>query len=114
MDYKYRKLELDIEILETCHRHNFLPKFLQIKVGNSESKKSENNTLCQLQLLNEEISIKRNKLETDKLELEQIYKPINPQVSFLDQGHIHSVITTGNQNSIDQAKRTQYKNIELL
>ena len=32
----------------------------------------------------------------------------------MDLGHIHSIITTGNENSIDQIKRTQNKKLEFL
>ena len=69
LEYKCKKLEIDKDYLETCRRYNVLPKFLYLKVGTDILRNSEAYSQCQHKLLDEEIVIKGNTLESKKIEL---------------------------------------------
>ena len=114
LDFKRRKLELDVDFLESCRRYNVLPKCLRLKVGNTNLRNSETYFNCQRKLLNEEIIIKQKNLEKINLELGTVYVKIKAEVSFLDYGHIHTTLTTGNEKSIENIKITQNKKLEKL
>ena len=65
LDKKCRKLELDIDFLETCLREDVFPKFVQFKVANLNLKSSTVYHDCQRNLLKEELNNKKKSL-TDK------------------------------------------------
>ena len=55
LDHQVRKCQLDIEFLNTCHKYNVIPNFLQFRVTNKTLKDSKSYSRCQGLLLNEEI-----------------------------------------------------------
>ena len=60
LDKKCRKLELDVEFLETCIRHDVIPKFIRFKVVNLNLKNSTVYRECQNKLLLEELNHKKD------------------------------------------------------
>ena len=64
VDYKLRKCKLDIVFLETCLENKIIPKFLKFCVINLHLKTSHAYFSCQMQLLREDISVKKSKLKT--------------------------------------------------
>ena len=69
IDYEYRKLQLDLDFLQTCQHSNVIPKFLQFKLANRNLRSSLSYNTCQKRLLKEEINIKKNKIKQYLLEL---------------------------------------------
>ena len=51
IDYKYRKLQLDLDFLQTCQHSNVIPKFLRFKLANRNSRLSSAHNTCQKSLL---------------------------------------------------------------
>ena len=58
LDYQVRKCQLDIEFLNTCHKYNVIPNFIQFRVTNKTLKDSLTYPRCQQLLLSEEIRFK--------------------------------------------------------
>ena len=40
IDYKYHKLQLDLDVLQTCQHSNVIPKFLRFKLANRNLRSS--------------------------------------------------------------------------
>ena len=55
LDYRIRKIELDLEFLCECNDNNVIPKFLNFRVANNNLKFSTTYKQCQSNLLREEI-----------------------------------------------------------
>ena len=87
---------------------------MQFKVGNDSLRNSETYIICQRKLLDEEILIKQSDLETANLQLSTLYNKVKVEVSFLDYGHVHTIITSGNKTSIGYIKISQNKKLEKL
>ena len=114
LDRKCRKLELDIDFLETCVRHDVIPKFIRFKVANRKLRTSSAYAECQKRLLDAELVNKANELNSTKQQLDIVYTKLRQKLSFLDFGHIHSIITNGNELNIELVKATQSKKMEKL
>ena len=52
--FKYRKVLLDIDFLNTCLKNNIIPKFVQFRVSNKDLRNSTAYRQCQIKLLKEE------------------------------------------------------------
>ena len=114
VDKKYRKLKLDVDFLEACIRHDVTPKFVQFKLVNLNLRNSSTYRDCQQRLLNEELNNKKEELNDSKHELSNLYENLYSEISFLDLKHIHTVITNGNEKTINTIKSTQNKKLEKL
>ena len=114
LDKKCRKLEVDIDFLETCVRHDVIPTFVRFKVANHNLRTSSTYTECQKRLLHTELGNKSNVLKETKQELATLYTRLRQTISYLDFGHIHSIITNGNKLAIELVNVTQSKKLEKL
>ena len=47
IDYKYRKLQLDLDFLQTCQHSNVIPKFLRFRMANRNLRSSSAYNTCQ-------------------------------------------------------------------
>ena len=84
IDYKYRKLQPDLDSLQTCQYSNVIPKFLRFKLANRNIQWSSAYNNCQKRLLKEEINIKKNKFKQYLLELNSVEKHLQIKISFFD------------------------------
>ena len=64
LDFKYRKVLLVINFLNTCDKNKIIPKFFQFRVSNKNLRNSTAYRQCQIKLLKEEISNKKRNLRT--------------------------------------------------
>ena len=58
LDFKHKKVQLDLEVLQACKKINVIPKFLRFKLAKRQLSSSHDYNVCQKILLNEEISNK--------------------------------------------------------
>lgn len=58
LDLKYRKVLLDINLLDTLPTNNLIPKFIQIRVSNKDFRNLKTYRQCQIK---QEISNKKKK-----------------------------------------------------
>ena len=52
LDFKYRKVLLDIDFLNTCLKNKIIPKFVQFLVSNKDLRNSTAYRQCQISYLN--------------------------------------------------------------
>ena len=69
LDFKYRKVLLDIDFLNTCLKNNVMPKFVQFCVFKKDLRISTAYRHCQIKLLKQEISNKKRNLRTLRRDL---------------------------------------------
>ena len=104
LDFKYRKIQLDLSFLIDCLESKLIPKFLHFRVANNKLHSSEAYTECQLQLLREEIKIKEKKLLSINKELIFLKNSIRNEVWLLDFAHITSMHMRCNEKRIQDIK----------
>ena len=83
LNFKYRKVLLDIDFLNTCLKSNIIPKFVQFRVSNKDLRNSTAYRQCQIKLLKQEISNKRN-LRTLRRDLTSVRNERSLKLSFND------------------------------
>ena len=88
IDYKYRKLQLDLDFLQNCQHSNVIPKLLRFKLANRNFRSSSAYSTCQKRLLKDEINIKKNKIKEYLLELNSVKKQLQSEISFFDFCHV--------------------------
>ena len=76
LDYQVRKCQLDVEFLNTCHKYNVIPNFLQFRVTKKTLKVSVTYSRCQQLVLNEEIRCKKRRLGQLMFEYDHIKQEI--------------------------------------
>mgnify|MGYP001800918522 FL=1 len=81
IDFKYRKLLLDIDFLENCVNNNVAPKFVQFRVANKDLRNSNTYRLCQTKLLKQEMVNKKNDLNAAKNHLAEVKKNLMKELS---------------------------------
>ena len=107
-------MELDLNYLDTCSRYKLFPTFLRFKLANTSLKNSITYKECQVKLLLEEIKIKTSELKTKQNGLKLVYDNLKSSLSFLDFGHIHTIITNTNDKAIKLVELTQNNKLEKL
>ena len=53
LDIRHKKVQLDLEFLQTCKKNNVIPKFLKFKLTNIQFSSSHDYNVCQKTLLND-------------------------------------------------------------
>ena len=100
LDYKRRKVELDISYLETCRDNDIIPKMCSFKTTNTALRKSGTYKNCQKQILWEEIRIKKEKLKVLIKDYEKVDKDFFEILCYVDYVHITQLQNTGNKSII--------------
>ena len=114
LDFKRKKVILDIEFLENCNKHGLIPKFVQFKVANKTLRGSNVYKQCQRKLLQQEISNKKNQQRSLLKQCEQMNKRIRETIRFIDFVHIHNLFSTKNDRIMDKIRLTQEKKLVNL
>ena len=104
LDKRCRKLRLDFDFIESCILNDVIPKFVRFKVVNCNLKNSDVYRTCQINLLNEELRIKKRLLEEKELGRSYLYDKLSGSISYLDYIHIYNVITTSNEKDVDDLR----------
>ena len=72
VDFKHRKVALDLNFLQICWSFNVIPKFLQFRVANKNLRRSQAYQKCLNHLLLAEISNKNKDLKVLVIELSSV------------------------------------------
>ena len=113
LDFKYRKVLLDIDFLNTCLKSNIIPKFVQFLVSNKDLRNSTAYRQYQIKLLKQEISNKKRSLRTLR-GLTSVINGLSLTLSFIDLNHVCNLFLTGNDRAILKHKQIQNKNLTTL
>ena len=114
LDFKYRKVLLDIDLLDTCLKNNIIPKFVQLIVSNKVLRNSTTYRQCQIKLFKQEMSNKKRKLRTLRRDLTSVKNKISLKLSFTDSNHICNLFLVGNAKAILKHKQIQNKKLNKL
>ena len=88
-DLKKRKVQLDINFLETCRDAKVIPRFLQFRMANGALRKSTTYDNCQSLLLEEELRTKRKLLADLETKFKKAKNDLHEILSYFD--FLHSV-----------------------
>ena len=105
LDFKHRKVALDLQFLKTCQEFKVTPKFLQFRASNDSLRQSQTYQTCIKRLLLEEIRIKKKNLKTLVRELSAVIEELLRSISFLD---------CSNKKSILKCRHVQQKRLRNL
>ena len=107
LDFRIRKVILDLNFLETCSSNNVIPNFLNFRTTNSKLKNSASYEECQKLLLKEEIANKKIHGEKLKIEFKVLKKELYDVMSFFDYMYITSLFLESNIKSIEKIEIKQ-------
>ena len=111
IDLKLRKAALDIEFLETCIKHDLIPKFVQFKVANRNLQGSKAYKQCQKKLLQQELNEKKHHQKTLQKNINHFTQLIRNNLSIIDFAHISSKFLIKNNRSLNRIRMTQEKKL---
>ena len=114
IDYKVRKLTLDIEFLETCLANNVSPNFFKFRLASPRLRRSSTYKECQDKLLREEILLKQVNRDKLNVELLKVGNDINNVLSYFDWTHLVNLSSTCNINRINKVKCIQNLKLQEL
>ena len=109
LDYKYRKLLLDLSFLENCIENNGIPKFVQFRVANRDLGESSAYRQCQQKLLKQEIIYKKRRFRLVKKDLSSVKNELMFKLKCIDFHHVCNLFLVGNDRSISKHQNIQDK-----
>ena len=101
LDYKKRKLELDVNYLETCSHADIVPKFCQFRTSNQSVRNSRSYKICQKQLMVEELLMKKERLKLVTNEFEKCDRELFQILLYIDYVHITQIQSTHNKSYLN-------------
>ena len=111
LDQKRRKLELDVDFLQTCKQHQTIPKFLLFKVFNYNVPFTLFYKSFLFRLLDFEIKQKRKALKRTEIKLDSVRTDFSNTVSFFDFTILNHRLLASNENKSRRDKITHQKKL---
>ena len=91
LDYRLRKVELDLEFLSKCNDNNIIPKFLNFRVANNHLNFSTTYKQSQSNLLREEIRQKKSTVRILKKEFSSLIASLQNELNLVDFTHVSTI-----------------------
>lgn len=113
LDFRYRKLLLDIEFLNSCLQDGLIPKFLRFRMANRRTR-PYNYTKYQKLMLQDELTVKQSSLSSVKSQLLSTKCTLNTIFSYLDFSHVCTVFLCGNDNRLNNIQVTHDRKLFTL
>ena len=104
LDFKYRKVLLDLDFLDNCIRNNVAPKFVQFRVANKDLRNSSTYRQCQTKLLKQEISNKKRHARLLKKNLLSARNDLMCKLRWIDFNHVCNLFLLGNDKALQKSK----------
>ena len=114
LDYKIRKILLDVSFLESCFSNEVIPNFLHFRTANNRLQNSTSYADCQKLLLQEELSSKNIQLDKVKKEFKLLKKDLCNVMSIFDYLYVTSLFLESNLNSIEKVGIKQNVKLKKL
>ena len=114
LDFKHKKIQLDLEFLQTSKKNNVIPKFLRFKLANGQLSSLHAYNICQKSLLNQEISNKYKTVRTLAFNLTSLKNKLKCFLNTIDFVHITTVFLTSHNKNILKVRKIQGKKISKL
>ena len=109
LDYKHRKILLDLNFLENCINNNVTPKFLQFRLANKDLRSSSTYRQFQQKLLKQEIINKKRRFKLVEKNLLSVKNELMFKLKWIDFHHVCNLFLTGNDRSISKHQKIQDK-----
>ena len=109
LDYKIRKVELDICFLRKGESKDVVPNFLKFRPANKNLKNSMTYRKCQRQLLKAEIDSKESHLKVLRNKFNHVKRELQIILNFTDFPHICSLFLISNDQSLEKHEKIQQK-----
>ena len=110
VDFKLRKIKLDIEFLNNCLAKNVIPKFLQFRLASKNSRPKEYQKY-QLIMLKDEIKHKETLFHSTEKQFFLQKKVVQDLLSVMDFAHICSIYLCGNDNRLNAVSQIHDKKL---
>ena len=104
LDFKLRKAKLDLDFLQTCKRHETIPRFLHFKVYNYNVPATTFYRSFQFRLLDFEIRQKTNLIKRTQAKLDLACIDFKNKVSHLDFIILNNRLLSSNETKINRIK----------
>ena len=114
LDYRLRKAELDLQFLCKCDDSNVIPNFLNFRLANRHLKYSSTYTLCQLNLLREEISQKKCTLRSLQKEFSSLKVSSQNELNLINFAHVSTLFFGINEKVLKSKSLVQQKKFYKL
>lgn len=114
VNFKRRKLELDLDFVNKCYEQRLTPTFIRFRMPNQNLRNSRAYRKCQLDLLRQEIHDKEAKLRQLSRQEENLKRQIRLQVSMIDFAHISSFLLSHNDKLLNKVLLTHEKKLLKL
>ena len=113
-DIKHKKALLDLQFLKICEDHNVIPKFLHLKVDNSNLRASSTYRRCQRKLLLEEIYNKRLVVSKLDKESKSLYNNVKSNLNLIDFHHVLNISLISNEKELEKNKSRHLSKLKNL
>ena len=114
LDFKRRKVEIDLSFLQACLSYDVTPKFCMFKTSNRNLRNSTTYDECQKKLLKEEIKIKEDRQTFLTKELRKKEEELSEIFLYIDFIHISSMFINSNKAAIKKIENLQNIKLEEL
>ena len=114
LDFKVKKLNLDLKFLQTCKRHGVLPRFLFFKTYNHNVTFTPFYKSFQFKLLQYEIQQKLRKIRTNNTKLELAYNDFKSSVSLFDFTILYNRLCQSNISKCSNKEKTHGRKLSAL
>ena len=94
LDYKLRKVQLDLDFLCKCKGSHVIPKFLNFRLANKKLQDSLTYKNCQRNLLITEINLKKSHLRVLKKEFYLHHSELKSALNYINLAHVCSLFLT--------------------
>ena len=108
LDFKHKKLILDLDFLISCKKNSVFPKFLQFKVSNKQLRASKAYISCQKRLLNQEINNKQKAVKSIQQKVTEVKNSLNCKMSYIDYVHVCNTFLTKTFLKLKKYKTRNY------
>ena len=100
MDFRYRKMLLDLDFVNNYIRNVAVPKFFQFRVANKGLCNSSTYRQCQAKLLKQEISRKTRRARLLKEDLQSTRSNLMSKLKWIDFKHLFNLFLLGNDETL--------------
>ena len=107
LDFRTRKLDLDIKFLNTRQNNDLCPIFTQYKISSTRLQNSNADLQSQGLFILEELTLKNVKQEKIILEMERIKSDLRMVINLIDWTHISRTFLESNIKTIKKVEGIQ-------
>ena len=102
LDFRYKKLLLDLDFLNTRLKIKSMPRFVQFRVSNKDLRNSTTYRQCKIKLLKKEISNMKRNLRTLRRDLMSLRNELSFKQSLIELNHVCNLFLIGKDKAISK------------